>query len=262
MPSLRKLPWLTSLSLDAPLVAVVWQQAVAETISANLDWQHHILIFLSVWLGYSADRWLDAWKHELNITQRHAFHASRRWTLLAIWICVLALSISLAVVSLQPDELKRGILLAIASLLATAIIQLGSNKNRHGVAKSLLTSGLVTASVLVFLPPALVREEIPNVIMVFFLFNLNCSCIHYWDLPIDSRQELNHSGKWLATNAIASFILASASTTMLLQSPLAPYSILSIAGLLLLHLKHERLDADLNRSLADIILLTPALRIV
>ena len=261
MPALRRIAWLTSLSLDAPLVAVVWQRAVAQSTSANLEWRHYFLVFASVWLGYSADRWLDAWKHDLNLTQRHAFHASRRWTLLAIWICVLALSVSFAAVSLHTDELKRGITLAIASILVTAIIQLGSNNNRHGVAKSLLTSGLVTASVIVFLPPALVREEVPTVIMVFFLFNLNCSCIHYWDLPIDSKQESNHNGKWIETNAIVSFIPAAVSTFFLIHSPLAIYSSLSITGLFLRHWKHKKLDTDLKRSFADISLLTPVLRI-
>jgi hypothetical protein len=81
------------------------------------------------------------------------------------------------------------------------------------------------------------------------------------DLLIDSKLESNYNGKWLKTNAIVSFILATVSTIVLIPPPLAIYSSLSIAGLFLLHLKHKRLDADLNRSLADIILLTPALRI-
>ena len=175
---------------------------------------------------------------------------------------MLTLSISVAVVTLGNDELLRGLGLALASLLATAIIQLGPINKCSGTAKSLLTSGLVTASLLVFLPPSMVREEIPTVVMVFLLFNLNCSCIHFWDHPIDSKQESKHNGKWLETNVIISFTLAITSTILLIRSPLALYSILSIAGLFLLHLKHKRLDTDLNRSLADIILLTPALRIV
>jgi len=165
-------------------------------------------------------------------------------------------------VTLGNDELLRGLRLALTSLLATPIIQLGPNNKYSGTANSLLTSGLVTASVLVFLSPSLVREEIPTVIMVFLFFNLCCSCIHFWDYPIDSKQESKHNGKWLETNVIISFTLAITSTIFLIRSPLALYSILSITGLFLLHMKHKRLDADLNRSLADIILPTPALKIV
>ena len=262
MPALRKIAWLTSLSLDAPLVAVVWQRALAQSTSADLEWHHYFLVFASVWLGYSADRWLDSWKHNLNLTQRHAFHASRRWTLLAIWICVLALSISVAIATLRNEELIRGLALALVSLLATAIIQRDPNRSFSGIAKSLITSGLMTASVLVFLPAELIRSEATTAVMLFLLFNLNCSCIHFWDLQIDSRQESNHNGKWLETNVIISFILAVASAVILIRSPLAPYSILSIFGLLLLHLRRKKIDTDLNRSLADIILLTPVLRVL
>ena len=37
MPALRKIAWLTSLSLDAPLVTVVWQRSLAKSTSANLE---------------------------------------------------------------------------------------------------------------------------------------------------------------------------------------------------------------------------------
>jgi len=37
-------------------LAVVWQRALAEAISVNLEGLPHLLVFLSVWLGYSADR--------------------------------------------------------------------------------------------------------------------------------------------------------------------------------------------------------------
>ena len=54
--------WPNLLSLDAPLVAVVWQVMFARCFQVPVDTVAAALLLLTVWLVYSADRTLDAWK--------------------------------------------------------------------------------------------------------------------------------------------------------------------------------------------------------
>ena len=75
--------WPHLYSLDAPLVAVVWQRWLARSARTPLPWQREVVLALAVWLIYLADRWVDGWddravRHE---TARHLFAGQHRWLL-------------------------------------------------------------------------------------------------------------------------------------------------------------------------------------
>src|ERR1035437_3449758 len=69
--------WPNLLSLDAPVVAVLWQILFARCFQVPPDALAAILLLLTVWLIYAADRTLDAWKGECH-SPRHEFYR-RRW---------------------------------------------------------------------------------------------------------------------------------------------------------------------------------------
>jgi len=52
--------WLNILSLDAPLIAVLWQALLARTFHIPLRPSGRLALGLTVWAIYLADRVLDA----------------------------------------------------------------------------------------------------------------------------------------------------------------------------------------------------------
>jgi len=225
--------WITSLSLDAPLVVVAWQHAIASHFSISLDSHHRILVFLPVWLGYTADRWLDAWRNVENVSQRHIFHAVCRWILLALWLAVLGFSIALSLVELKSSELRNGLFLALASLVSTGFIQLSSTAGRHTLLKSTLTASLVTWSALLFATPSDLTSTLQTCAIMMPLFSLNCLLIHSWDRLIDARQGLIgiHRSTRMAI-PLAAILSLAISLSLLRSNPLAPYAIASVFLLL------------------------------
>ena len=250
--------WITSLSLDAPLVVVVWQHAVSVHYSVTLNMHHRVLVFLAVWLGYTADRWFDAWRHKENVTHRHAFHALRRWTLLPLWLLILGLSITVSFAKLSSSELRNGLTLAFVSIVITGIIQLDRFGKWKAVIKSALTAFLVTSSVLIFSLPISESRVLEAFSVMLPLFFLNCVFIHSWDSAIDAKQ--SSSGKNVfnrPTILIACVLTFGLSLYWLGTSPLPWYAIASALNLTAIHLCLRSLHLETTRTLADLALLTP-----
>lgn len=77
--------WPNVLNLDAPVVALVWQELFAGLAGVPLSFGERALLFLSVWEVYFADRWLDSQKTPTSqLAARHVFHQRHRKALLAI----------------------------------------------------------------------------------------------------------------------------------------------------------------------------------
>jgi hypothetical protein len=73
--------WLNVLSLDAPLVAVLWQAALARVSGVALPDGCHLALGLAVWVIYILDRVLDSYSTSPQsvTTVRHAFYRRYRW---------------------------------------------------------------------------------------------------------------------------------------------------------------------------------------
>ena len=102
--------WPTVLSLDAPIVVVAWQFLLASVAGVRLGWPHGFVLAASVWLSYSADRWIEGWRlAPASIrTARHSFYQRRRWLLFLIWLAVLAANLAVALTRLSRQELVSG----------------------------------------------------------------------------------------------------------------------------------------------------------
>jgi drug/metabolite transporter (DMT)-like permease len=249
--------WITCLSLDAPLVAIVWQNAVSTSFSLQINWHHRVLVFLSVWLGYSADRWFDAWRHKENISQRHLFFSHYRWPLLAIWTTTLVSSFTLAINSLNTTELIFGMALTISSIAITLVVQFITLLHLRTLVKSLLTASLVTASVLLFAIPESADNRLSSASLLLATFTLNCSFIHNWDREIDQIQEQLPFDSTQNKSLMLAFSLAGVVLTIQYSNPLFAYTLSSTLLLTTIHLLRNRLHPETRRALADLSLLTP-----
>lgn len=262
MQSRPGITWLTSLSLDAPLVALVWQNAVSTHLDLPLDRHHRILVFLSVWLGYSADRWFDAWRHRKNVSMRHRFYFRFRWPLLSAWLFVLAAAITLALQTLNSQELVSGFCLAFFSIAISLVAQFGRLGRFRPIVKSVLAASLVTASVLLFAFPENANERFSSIALLLATFTLNCSFIHCWDQAIDAIQETGPGDSWSLIGLRIAIGFALIAFLLCHRSPLFFYALASTLLLSIIHFSRDRLNPETRRTLADICLLTPLAALV
>ena len=91
--------WPNLLSLDAPVVALLWQILFARCFHARVELLPSILLVLAVWLIYAADRTIDAWRGRVDRIRRPPpprILPPPLETLLPLWILVLAAGSALA----------------------------------------------------------------------------------------------------------------------------------------------------------------------
>lgn len=253
---LRAIQWLTLLSLDAPLVALGWQALLARASDSPVGWHHRAIVFLSVWLGYAADRWLDTTCIRTLNTERHRFTSRNALRLLGLWTLVLATALLLSYQNLSPAELHRGYLLTAGALAYSLFAQRARQLPYYGTIKALFVALLVSASSALFLQTAFFQSPagVASFALVALLFFSNCLCIRAWEKP-DS-----HAAR-LQPIAMVTLSLGSLATVALLPEARAVSTcvFVSISSLWVLHERRHALENPILRSLADVCLFWPYL---
>jgi hypothetical protein len=137
--------WFNVLSLDAPLIALVWQDFLARCYPTALHWPGRAVLGLTVWAIYLADRLLDV-RHPASPLEslRHRFY--RRNRIFAQTLFALVVSIDLAVtrIWLRPSLFTAGLLLAGAVALYLGAFPLtawGTTAWKKPIAALLFTAG-------------------------------------------------------------------------------------------------------------------------
>lgn len=97
--------WPNVLSLDAPLVAVLWQAALAKVHHITIMPALHITLFISVWLIYIVDRVLDGFsmRGASRVSVRHAFYQRNRWLYILFVIPVATVLLALLALTAIPE---------------------------------------------------------------------------------------------------------------------------------------------------------------
>jgi len=136
--------WLTVLSLDAPLVAVVWQALFARILGVNLGWYQHVLLGLTVWVVYAADRWIEGWRLSVETvqTQRHFFYIRWRWPVFGIGFAAIVFCAALALTHLGRREWTAGFILVAPILLYLLSHQLVHRHHPWRVPKEICIAGI------------------------------------------------------------------------------------------------------------------------
>lgn len=180
--------WPTILSIDAPLVATAWQVAMARAAGAPLAWPETVVLGLSVWLAYMADRWNEGWRLDTRDirTPRHHFYQRFRWPVAGVWIAGLAVDLWLAVTRLTPADLAAGIALTAAVAVYLLSHQLVHRHRPWRLPKELCIAGLLTAGVAIFLRGAPHPGDLAMPVVLFALLCFtNCALISVWERDVD-----------------------------------------------------------------------------
>jgi hypothetical protein len=242
--------WPNLLSLDAPVVALLWQVLFVRCFHARLDGPTAILLATAVWLIYAADRMLDAWRGSVR-TRRHAFY-QRHWRIVsALWIAVFVAGGWMAWTWL-PEALWPGglAMTGIAGVYLVAV---------HGV-PVLRLAGLKEAAVglvfaagvsLVAWPMVRTSADFLAIILFCVLCWMNCLGIEDWERGSEARSSVVYAGAMVALLAVV--LLAER------RPVLACAETASALGVIALDRFRGRFSRDAIRVLADVVLLTPIL---
>jgi len=255
----------TLLSLDAPVVALVWQMLLARATPTPLPWQAPVLLFASVWLVYVLDRCLDARKLTLHraATPRHRFYVRhRRWFgWLAGGVFVVCVAVS---VTLEPRLLLIGISVALLTGLYLAFVHFSDAK--QFIPKELQIALVFSLGVHVALSAWHLPYLLSGLLFALLCF-LNCAFIAFWERTADTQQAQRSLARSHPTlrpllHVLALVLIGTSSISgLILPDMLAIGACLAVSGalLLLLEQRHHVLPTSLLRVLADAVLLTPCL---
>lgn len=236
--------WPNLLSLDAPLVALLWQILFARCFHAPINLLPSILLVLAVWLIYAADRTLDAWTGAAA-RPRHEFYRRHWRALLPLWIFVLAAGTALAWTRLTPELFLRGLALGAAVVLYFTLLHCGIFQKTKEAAVAVLFALGATLSAW---PNIKSAADIEAIILFSCLCWINCVAIEHWE----------GESKWPIA-AAAGFVAVAAVMLLLFSSrPILGGAVAASAlCFVLLDCAQRRFSRDALRVLADVALLSP-----
>ena len=263
------------LSLDAPLVAVVWLYIFAKTWTVQyLPWTAYIALGLIVWIIYVADRLIDASLPEGGagrLEARHDFHRKhqRRFRLL---LKIAAATAVILVVTQLPRAIYGYSILGGVMISGFFTLSLFSSPGPNEIphAKNIiagLTFAYGTAMVAYVFKNFEMSELIRSSELICFavLCVLNISAIDLWEHSARFSDVETKAGDELALT-LPLTLLGAASLYFALRDPdpltTRPffYAILTGAALLqILNRTRQRFSMDALRVLADVALLVPLL---
>jgi len=243
--------WPNLLSLDAPLVALVWQYLFARCFHVPIHPVSSTLLGLAVWLIYTADRVLDAWAGEQR-SPRHRFYR-RNWRALAPWwLAALATATWLALTRLPTAVLIRGSVLLTAVALYFLAVHLDVFPIRWPKEAAVAVLFALGASLDAWDKLAS-AADFGSIALFSCLCWINCSAIEQWE----------YRGRSKRSSVIRSAALGIAMAALVLVPEHRPIlggaEMLSALALVLLDRSRNRLSLDALRVLADVALLTPIL---
>jgi hypothetical protein len=236
--------WPNLLSLDAPLVALLWQILFLRCFHARVNFLPSVLLVLAVWVIYAADRTLDAWTGSAA-RPRHEFYRRHWRTLLPLWILALTAGWALAWMRLSPELLYEGLGLAGAIALYFALLHVGIFQRTKEAAVAILFALGATLSAW---PNVRTAADIEAIALFSCLCWINCAAIEHWE----------GESKWPIA-AAAGFVALAALMLLLFSSRPVLGGAVAASALcfVLLDCARRHFSRDALRVLADVALLSP-----
>lgn len=255
--------WPNLLSLDAPLIAVVWQDVFARDFGLRLTLASRAALVFAVWLIYLTDRLLDTWNGmPAHGTARHAFYCANRipcYLLAASSALFLAFSLPM----LPKPVLGGGLLVSGVVLAYLVLVHFKASGLRSNWLPKEATVGLVFA-VGTALAPFMRASKGVELVFPALAFGilcwLNSAAIELWEggcLDAVSRWAVEHMR--VVAGALGIVCLAMDAGTRFHLSAAA--LVISAIGYWAVADSRQQVSADLLRVGIDIPLLAPLLLI-
>ena len=265
--------WLTVLSLDAPVVAVLWQLLFARSFNARLGPDITILLGLVVWLVYVADRMLDALKAPPRGAEatRHAFYRRHLWAFLFPLFAGFAIAAWMSLTQLDAKTFRDGFIILLFVGVYLLVVHLVS-PGRDWLPKEMLV-GVLFALGTCFPVWERTTENTAVLVAPYLLFTalcwLNCAAIEHeeWTRLRERQFGLPHPWTvWMGRHFMLLSLVAAALCLGLMVSgfgrphwQLLSAELLSAVAFAFIRYKMESLSIDQFRVLVDMALFTPLL---
>lgn len=241
--------WPNVLAVDAGIIAIAWLWVFSEAQAGEPTASAYVVLALSVWLTYLADRLFDvsARMEEQLRSARHQFAKRHGRILWIAWGTLLLLNIIAATTGLEPSHLKKGFILLLFCLAYTGLNQLLS---KRFFPKELLVALIFAGGTQVFLPDF---TEWPSLTAFTLICLINCLIISWKEKTVDALLEvrsltsiLDH--RWFYPLLAIAAILSFSSYYLLALLP-------TLAGLSYLQLRRKQHQEETFRVLCDASLL-------
>ena len=247
-------PWLwpNLLSLDAPIVALLWQLLFVRCFHGRLGMLPAALLAVAVWLIYVADRTLDAWRGAPGTAEqpRHKFYRRHWRAVLPLWIGALAASSWLAWSRLPWPLFVEGVAVASGTGLYLAAVHLAPGLlRRTGSKESAVAILFGLGASLAAWPGVQTGSDVLAILLFSCLCWMNCTAIDDWE-----------RGEALRPSVLAAAGVVACLAACLLRDHrpiLGAAETAGALGLVLLDRQRGRHSAEALRVLADVVLLTP-----
>jgi len=244
-------PWLwpNLLSLDAPIVALLWQLLFVRCFHGSLGMLPAALLAVAVWLIYVADRTLDAWRGHVE-QARHKFYRRHWRAVLPIWIVALGTAGWMAWSRLPGPLFMEGVAVASGTGLYLAAVHLSPRLLRHANSKESAIAVLFgLGASLAAWPGVQTVSDVLAILLFSCLCWMNCAAIEDWEHGHELRPSVIAAAGLVAV--IAAFFLREH------RPILGGAETAGALGLVLLDRLQRRCSPEALRVLADVVLLTP-----
>jgi hypothetical protein len=247
--------WPNLLAIDTAVIVATWAAVFAHQAKQSLPIAHILILALSTWIAYQADRLLDVRSKSIKalLSRRHQFAKQHQRTLWCWLTAMLAINLGLASSQLSFSELKKGVWLLAAVLSYTLLNQIVHKK--YGL-KELTIALIISASVVWIMPTF---DDWYLLGLFAWLCLLNCLLITQKEAAIDRASAIASIAPALTPSRIWPLALLPLSFLWLWDHAIAHGLWLSYLLLTILYWQQKRLHPELYRVLADTALLAGAL---
>jgi hypothetical protein len=252
--------WPNLLSLDAPVIAVLWQAFLAQRYAVPLRPAARVALFLTVWGIYIADRLLDV-RHPAVTAEsaRHRFYRRHRAPAIALLIVLFIADLAIAALWLRPAVLRNGLVPLAAVLVYLIALNLSGARQ---IAKELVVAFVFTTGTFLVAwtnDPASPVTLLAPAAAFLLLCLANLASIEKWEgeelrpgAPpphVTTRLLLRAAPVWIPLLAAASLLQARDPWYLAIGIGAAAITGLFYAG--------RRIPAEARRVLVDAALLAP-----
>lgn len=244
--------------LDAPLVAIAWQQLFGHERSLHVSAAARVALFATAWLIYLTDRLADSWPlaSTAPASARQRFAREHR-TLFVLAIAGAIMADAVAIPHLDRATLHRGAIVGSVLVIYLLLNRFVSSVWRLVPVKEIVIGVLFAAGVFASLSGG---SGAPLRAATAFagLCAINCVSIAFWECELDAAQDRSSiattfpSLKWLPVIACALIAIAAASLSQRLA-----FICIAMSAALLGIVNLLRIQRDTRTALADLVLLTP-----
>ena len=163
---------------------------IAKSLLASLEFHHHLILGISVWLSYSADRFFEPSQLTATNSRRHEIFKIHKIAFIFIWFFLLFLAVFVSLIFLPLDCFLWGIPLFVMSVSNLVLCLRESCRKCHPRFQGIENSGNFCSGLLFF--PAYesfqdVSKSSMTLAVIFYLLFINCLSTSRWELVNDER---------------------------------------------------------------------------